>query len=908
MKNPIRETNQLGQSLWYDNIQRRLLLNGEMATLISNGDIRGMTSNPSIFHNAIAKSKDYDSALIPMAWSGWGSEKIFWQLAIEDIQTAIELFTPLYQQTGGEDGFVSLEVNPFFAHDTEATIEQAKHLWQEVNRPNLMVKIPATPEGLPAIRQAIAAGINVNVTLIFSIERYQEVMKAYMDGLTDRLKAGLSVSHIASVASFFVSRLDSKIDDRLPADSPLRGKAAIANTKIAYEEFGKIFHGEDFKKLQAKGCQIQRPLWASTSTKNPAYPDTLYMDNLIGSQTVNTVPPATLDAFRKHGKVDSTLTHGVDKAKQVITDLEKAGIFMKDVTQELENEGVKAFMDAFTALLATIDDRRNQACGQLGSLQIPVAHQVSVMTEEMVVRRLHDADPFLWVKDLKEMDETSKRLGWLNLPDVPRNLLDEIRDFVLKVKEDGFTHSVLLGMGGSSLCPEVLSLIFPQQGIRFSILDSTDPAQVLRTGQDFPPGQTLYILSSKSGSTAEVLAFFDHFWEQCGHLGSNFIAITDPGTSLEKLANEHGFRKIFIANPNVGGRYSALTHFGLVPAALMGIDLDKMLKEAKRMAEECSPQVPEARNPGLALGAVLGCAALNGKDKLTFIADKEIAALGAWMEQLIAESSGKLGKGILPVDGEELLESTKYGKDRLFVYLRQSGDHDEWVGNLQSSGSPVIRMDIQNGYKLGAEFFRWEFATAIACHIIGVNAFDQPDVQDSKDRTNRKIIEYKNSKTIDDEKPFLENNILKLYSSNQIQGSNFAGIVDSFLSEARSGDYVAINAYVPRNDEMQAKLHILRTKILKRTGCATTLGFGPRFLHSTGQFHKGGPGTGIYLQITNEPQQDIPIPGQGMTFGVLERAQALGDYEALVSRDRRILRIHLKNNIIDILQEMIESL
>lgn len=363
LKNPIQETIKLGQSLWYDNIQRRLLENGEMEGLIARGDIRGMTSNPSIFNNAIAKSSDYDSALIPLAKAGWDAEKIFWELAITDIHSALDLFKSLYQQSEGHDGFVSLEVNPSYAHDTEATFNQAKNLWNKINKPNLMIKIPATLEGLPAIRKAIAEGINVNVTLIFSIDRYEEVMQAYLTGIRDRIMLGKSVSNISSVASFFVSRLDSNIDSRLGENSNLRGKAAIANTKMAYKKFSEVFAKEEFKKLHEAGCQFQRPLWASTSTKNKNYPDTLYVDELIGPKTVNTVPPLTLDAFRDHGKARITITQGVEEAAQTIKDLEKEGVFIERVTRELEEEGVKAFCDSFTALLGTIDMRRQQAIG-----------------------------------------------------------------------------------------------------------------------------------------------------------------------------------------------------------------------------------------------------------------------------------------------------------------------------------------------------------------------------------------------------------------------------------------------------------------------------------------------------------------------------------------------------------------
>lgn len=364
MTSPIERLTTLGQSLWYDNIQRRLLENGTLADMIARGEIRGVTSNPSIFNNAIAKSGDpgsrgdYDSALIPLAWAGWDAEKIFWELAIEDIRATADLFTSLYRETNGGDGYVSLEVNPYLAKDTDNTYLQVIELWKRVDRPNLMVKIPATREGIPAIRKAIAAGLNINVTLIFSLVRYHEVMDAYLAGLEDRLAGGETIEHIASVASFFVSRVDTKVDSRLPDGSILRGKAAVANAKLAYEAFRKVFSNQRFARLQAKGARVQRPLWASTSTKNPAYPDTLYVDELIGPDTVNTVPPQTLDAFRDHGRAESTLCFDVDVARRELEGIEALGISMAQVTKELEDEGIKAFAEAFTTLLETIEKRR----------------------------------------------------------------------------------------------------------------------------------------------------------------------------------------------------------------------------------------------------------------------------------------------------------------------------------------------------------------------------------------------------------------------------------------------------------------------------------------------------------------------------------------------------------------------
>jgi transaldolase / glucose-6-phosphate isomerase len=909
MKNPIEELTALGQSLWYDNMQRRLLENGELAGLISRGDIRGITSNPTLFNNAISKSNDYDSALTPLALSGWDAEKIFWQLATEDIRAACDLFLPLYKETRGGDGFVSIEVSPHLAHDTDATVAQAKHLWETLDRPNLMVKIPATKAGIPAIRQSIAAGVNINITLIFSLQRYQEVMDAYLSGLEDRLKAGGEISKIASVASFFVSRVDTKADARLQdiirkegeqaaIAQSLLGKAAIANAKLAYEMFLQVFGSERFKKLQAAQARTQRPLWASTGTKNPAYPDTLYVDNLIGPDTINTVPPATLDAFRDHGKAVVTIMDGLDECRRQIAELEKLGILLEDVSAELEAEGVKSFAESFIELFKTIDDRRKVVVDRIGPLAEPVSKRITQFVAERASERLQAMDPTLWTSDPKSQQEIKSRLGWLGLPETSRKAVKDINDFAAKVKSDGMTHFLLLGMGGSSLAPEVLSLVFADApgAKNFAILDSTDPGQVLATAEKFPVEKTLFIVSSKSGGTSEVNAAFHYFWAQAENTlgkkaGEHFVAITDPGTSLELLAGKHGFRKTFSADPNVGGRYSALTHFGLVPAALMGIDIEKLLGRAAWMAKQSTTDMPGERNPGLVLGAVMGQAALDGCDKLTIITDPALASVGSWLEQLIAESSGKLGKGIVPVDLEPLGAPSVYGKDRLFVYLRKDGQFDSALAELQKSGQPLLVFDVADAYDLGAEFYRWEVATAMACIVLNVNAFDQPDVQDAKDRTKAKIEDYRKNGKLEEGMP--------------VKLENARATLAEFLAKAKPGDYVAINAYLPRNAVNAQTLADLRVAIRAHTACATTLGFGPRFLHSTGQLHKGGANNGVFIQITADPSKDMDIPTENMSFGVLERAQALGDLEALTARQHRALRVHLPNP--EALVELVEA-
>ena len=916
--NRIQKLHDLGQSIWYDNIQRKLLENGALADLIEWGDIRGVTSNPSIFNNAIAKTNDYNAALKPMAFAGWSAEDIFYQLAVEDIRAAADLFRPLFEETNGGDGFVSLEVSPTLAHDAEKTASDAKRLWDWVNRPNLMVKIPATVEGLSAIRKSIAAGVNVNVTLIFSLVRYAAVLDAYMSGLEDRLAAGKPVNSVASVASFFVSRVDTKVDKQLEAiirdegagaakAAKLTGKAAIANAKLAYELFQETVNSDRFKKIERKGGQKQRPLWASTSTKNPAYRDVIYVEDLIGPHTVNTMPPQTLDAFRDHGELAVTITQDLERAHQDIADIESLGIAMSTVTKELEDEGVKSFADAFKDMLKAIEERRKAALAELGPLQKAIQSRVQSLDKAHFSSRIVAKDADLWTKEPAGQAEVRKRLGWLNAPEISRGLLPEIMPFLQGCQVDGLTHALLLGMGGSSLAPEVMALTFGvrertgQVGLDLAILDSTDPAQVKSTANRSPVEKTLYIVASKSGTTSEVNAFFDFFWARAKkrvgkQAGRHFIAITDPGTALDKLAQEREFRHIFRADPNVGGRYSVLTAFGVVPAALLGLDLERIFTRSESMASQCLPDIPAGRNPGLVLGSIFGEAALNGRDKLTLLTDPALAAVGSWIEQLIAESSGKQGKGIIPIDLEPPLKADRYGNDRLFIYLRQNGELDKFAGRLRKAGHPVVELDVPGEYALIEQFFLWEYATAVACSIIGVNAFDQPDVQDSKDRTHAKVDAFQKNGKLDEGQPDWKGTdgfAFGKVDQAMKQAKTSGELIAKFLEQVKPGDYVAINAYVPRNSTTFNRLQKLRKRIQQITGTATTLGFGPRFQHSTGQLHKGGPNSGVILQLTMDPTNDIAIPDENISFGVMERAQALGDLEALLARGKRALRIHM---------------
>jgi transaldolase/glucose-6-phosphate isomerase len=908
MANPLVELQRLGQSPWHDNISRGLLTSGKLKKMVAAGDITGLTSNPTIFEQAISQGDDYDDGIRALALKGKNADQIFDQLAIEDIRAAADVFAPIYKKTDGTDGYVSIEVAPKFATDTEATVKEAQRLWKTVGRPNLMVKIPATAEGVPAIERCIADGLNINVTLIFSLERYDEVMEAYIGGLEKRAAAKKPINRIASVASFFVSRVDTAVDKQLEQKiketgpdqqaqlKQLVGKAAIANAKLAYAAFRKKFAGERWTALAGKGAKVQRPLWASTSTKNPAYPDTYYVEALIGPDTVDTMPPATIVAYKDHGKPAPRLEEGLDEAAAVLQRIADAGISIDAVTQKLEDDGVASFAKSFETLIAVVAASREAlvitdlTMAKLGSGERAVKATLAQMDEAKLSERLWKQDPTLWKpNDPAHQAEIKIRLGWLDVADLMLTQVDDLRGFADEMRQAGFGRAVLCGMGGSSLAPEVLRRTFgvAKGYLDVAVLDSTDPEAVATLERWSDPAKTLYIVSSKSGGTTEPNVFFQYFYDKVktargDQAGRNFVAITDPGTKMEQRARAHGFRRIFLNRPEIGGRYSALSHFGLVPAALMGIDVAKLLGRAKRMMLACGPTIPAAQNPGLFLGAVIGTLAKAGRDKLTFVVDKKLDTFGYWTEQLIAESTGKEGTGIVPVEGEPIGKPASYGKDRVFAYVRLDGGQERGVQALVRAGQPVVATRLKDAYDLGGEFIRWEIATAAAGWVLGIDPFDQPNVQESKDNTVRLLDAYKEKGALPDPGGVVSSN-----------ATDFGSRLAAHLKLVKKGDYVAVTAYVERTAERERLLREIRTAIRDRFGVATTVGYGPRFLHSTGQLHKGGAANGVFIQLSAEAANDLPIPGEPFTFGVLEAAQALGDYESLASRGRRALRVSL---------------
>ncbi len=931
MSNRLIDVQSLGQSLWYDYISRDLITSGGLRALVEADGILGVTSNPAIFEKAVAGSDDYDQAIRALVQQGVATaNEIYEQLAIADIQLAADILYPAFIRSEGRDGYVSLEVSPYLAHDTAATVEEAHRLRRAVGRDNVLIKVPATAAGIPAIEQLIGEGVNVNVTLLFALSAYEAVAEAYIRGVEKRAADGGDLRLAASVASFFISRIDSVVDDKLakrieasdaaqrPNLQGLLGKTAIANAKNTYARYLELYASPRWQRLAAQGARPQRLLWASTSTKNPSYPKTIYVDELIGADTVNTVPAETLTTFRTQGEARARLTENwpdnLRQARTTLAALEESGVRLSEATDFLLQDGVEKFCDAFDKLLTAVERKRCAGLqGRLATQSFQVGEAAAAVhagfeawRRDGKVRRLWAGDTSLW----SGADE-DRWLGWLRVLDGNDSDLGRIQQLVDEVRAEGIRHVVVLGMGGSSLCPDVLRQTFGKRAgfPELVVLDSTVPAQVLACAQRVDLSKTLCVVSSKSGGTIEPNVFKEYFFDRIqqatGSAGRHFVAVTDPGTKMEEVARADGFRTIFYGLPSIGGRYSALSAFGMVPAALMGIDVAALCERTRLMVSACGAMVPPESNPGVVLGVLLATLAQRGRDKITLVLSPPLRSLAAWVEQLVAESTGKRGVGLVPIADEDLAAALAYGNDRQFVYVRlasaPSSEQDKAIENLEKAGQPVVRIELNEVMEIGQEFFRWEMATAVAGAVLGINPFDQPDVEASKVETRKLTSAFESGAPLPKQEPVLAGDGVSLFADatnaealRAIAASRTpAAYLKAHLGRVRPGDYVALNAYLEMNAANELELQALRHFIRDRLQVATTVGFGPRFLHSTGQLHKGGPNNGVFLQITADDATDVAIPGRKYSFGMLKQAQAQGDFEVLAQRGRRLLRVHL---------------
>ncbi len=777
---PVFEAHAKGQSIWLDNISRDLLLSGELRRWVEHEGIRGVTSNPSIFEKAIAKTSDYDPAARALIAQGASDAlDVFEKLAVADIQLGCDVLRPVWEESGGRDGYVSLEVSPHLANDTQGTIAEAHRFAKAVSRDNLLIKVPATPEGIPAIQALIADGISINVTLLFAIDAYEAVHQAYIAGLETRLARGQSVSGIASVASFFISRIDAAVGqqidialenetrkDRRERLTALNAKVAIANAKLAYGSFLETLAGDRWKKLEAAGADPQRVLWASTGTKDPALPKTLYVDELIGNYTVNTLPDATLAAFRAEGTVRDVL--GTDpiplkaEAQAVLSELDTLGISLKEITDRLLTKGCALFSDAFDGLLLSVETKRQQLLGSalatthyaLGDYQSDVEAARQSWQEEGRSRMLWNRKASIF----SDADEANW-MGWLDLPQASPEVSIGSPALREAIRSHDAETVVVIGMGGSSLWPDVLGRTLHDataaaasgpsgantegRSRTLRVLDSTVPDAALSIVGNLDLERCLFFVSSKSGSTIEANALFQFVYARLVDAvgeeaaGRQFVAITDPGSTLEALATEKRFLGVALGRPDVGGRFSALSPFGLLPAEAMGLDPEALLARVRTMSAACAPFVSPDLNPGVGLGTALGVLARQGRDKLTLSVSPELEAFTDWIEQLVAESTGKGGQGIVPIAGEGLADPARYANDRVFVDIALVGDSTSSERNarlaaLEAAGHPTVRIEIADALDLVQEVFRWEIATAVVGALLDLNPFDQPDVEAAK--------------------------------------------------------------------------------------------------------------------------------------------------------------------------------
>lgn len=932
-----RELLECGQSYWLDNLTREMLDSGELEENVRRRGLRGMTSNPKIFDEAISGGKAYDSQIRELVLQDMPTEVIYETLALTDVRRACDVFRPVYEESSGTDGFVSLEVSPYLAYDSAGTMEEARRLFAEVARPNVMIKIPGTAAGLDAVEEMLFEGVNVNITLLFGIERYQAVAERYLRALERRVRAGQSVDRLASVASFFLSRIDVLTDkllgqrivpgiiDGRPPET-LFGELAIANAKLAYQSFLRIFSGERWQALADEGASVQRLLWASTSTKNPCYSDVKYVEPLIGRATVNTMPRGTIEAFADHGVArKNTIEEDLEAAELVFRELAAVGIDVRAVTWQLEHEGVEKFVKPMDDLISSLARKRLEMSKvprqELGDHVPRGLDSIEAALQQMQLGRgLRAKNPWLWTKDPAEAERIRDRLGWIDSAESFRARAAEIRDFALDARER-FDRVLLLGMGGSSLTASVSRDIFGSAAgfLELRVLDSTHPTEVARAKQWTEGGQPLFIVASKSGTTTETLSLYRYFRDQArerGGAGARFVAITDAGSPLAREAREAGFARVFENPPDMGGRYSALSYVGLLPMALIGVDIETLLFLAQKM-KLTGDGVPVGASPASTLGAFLAAAANEGRNKITFVPGGGIDGFYPWLEQLLAESTGKKGQGLVPILDEPLGDPDVYGNDRTFVSLftRERG-HDRRLESLEAAGHPVVRIELREPLEIGAEFLRWETAVAAAGMVLGINPFDQPDVEASKENTRRLLEEWESSGVLAERNVLVAGEEIQIHADEGqpwiqsfLRNEPISAFLESFFALGRPGETICLLPYLPFTAEHHKQLQILRFALRDRTRLATMLGYGPRYLHSTGQLFKGGPDAGLFLILTaGESEESGTIPGTKYGFKTLLDAQALGDFRALNQRGRRAIRIHFRKGIDSGLDELITAL
>ncbi len=878
-ENQIHRAYELGQSFWLDYIRRDLLESGELAGLIEAGEIRGITSNPSIFQQAIGESDLYLNAMRPLAHAGWTAERIFETLAIEDIRAAADLFLPHYEGTDGRDGFVSIEVNPELASDTAKTLEEARRLWESVNRPNLMVKIPATPAGVPAIEEAIFEGININVTLIFSLERYSEVTEAYVEGLERRVASGQPVERIASVASFFVSRVDSAVDGRLEAiirkegssaerAHALLGTAAIANAKLAYAQFKSVFESARFIQLRDVGARLQRPLWASTSTKNPAYSDVLYVEELIGQYTVNTVPPKTVDAFREHGVAEARLEAGLSNSRAQLQALEALGVSLDEVTAGLERDGVRAFADAYSSLIETVGERAADMRSDLGSMAPELARNLELLDTDRVASRFWRVDPKLW-PETTDGSVIKMRLEWLK-SDLDGHL-SEAKRLAKRVDKEGIAHIGWIGSGDA-----LDAIVEAISGDRSVVsLETLDPNELRSFARNTPIDSTIFIAQSRAPVDSATVAKLADVWRRASNrLGDkasqHFVALASENSQLAEWAGERNIDRIAEWNESSGAPISAV---GFLLTSMLGANPEALAEGATSMRELSLTGTVAARNPGLYLGAVLAAA----EPSTHIIADPAISARAEWLAKYVRARTQ------IPIQA-----GYPQSQDGAVIYLRLDGEIED---ELRARGMPLVILQTEPGLPgIGSESVRWEVGVGVAAHLLNDPAYAGAPQLPAWHRLSKMVAKYQKKGSFGSPKPNWDADYASVWWSQRTHGHEVDGdlhdIVALVLDQLKSGGSLFVSLYQARSRMMLRALSALSDALAKTLEVSTVYEFGrpPEAKRSNG----------FSLMIGFVPKEDLEVPGLGITYGDLQAASLIADFEQAKEAGREASAILVK--------------
>ncbi len=913
MEKTAPSASEKGSPLCFALLSRVILASAALREKVRKEEITGLIHEAAQTEKDLVLNHAYDSSVRQWSLKGRSVPQILDHLLMEDARAAADLLLPMFKHSEGEKGFVSLAMDPRLFADPAGILQEAQRLWKAVKHPNLLIQIPATAEGLAAMELCLVEGIGVHATMIFSAERMEDVADAYWRALQQRTQAGKKLHHVFALASFTPRPLEEKVDLLLEEKQAglkgalkqlcrkLTGKTAQAIDCLARRRLHEKFSQEPFMHWSLNGARRLKLLTEESFRPPP--------EETQGSsgQPAPAFPEADCTPLKIwQASADSEKDphhHGgarLEKASQVIGQLETLDISLSALSRQLEEQGLRSGSALQESLLAVIAEKREAVLLEsrqnisFGPLEETFRGTLEALSRAQFGRRLWSLDPTLWkAEDPVHQEEIGKRLGWLKVVEWMQPQIEGINQFVDRVRRAGFTHALLCGMGGSTLAPEVLRETFgiTKGYLDLTVLDSTDPAAVLAAGARSNLETTLFIISTKSASTVETSAFFQYFWEKIRTLkglraGENFIAITDPGTAMEQAARKCQFRQVFLNPPDIGGRYAALSFTGMVPAALMGVNIARLLERAKRLSMACSPWIGPVHNAALTLGALIGTAAMAGRDKLTLILSEKISSFGNWVEQILADSTGKDGRGVIPIEGEPLGNAELYGKDRLFVYLRIGSKLDKHVNALIKAGHPVVTLQLEDGFDLGAEFLRWEIATATACWILQVNPFDQPNVQEAKDITREILTEYAHKGRI----PIVPGAV----SPRDVR---FQHLLARHLHAVKKGDYVALVAFFERNLRRVKLFQEIRVALRQLTKAPTTVGFGPRYLHTTGQLHKGGTNSGVFIQFCAYDNMEAEVPGTQYSFDKLITAQAMGDYAALEGRHRRILLVDLEKDV-----------